>query len=140
MVNIEEYIRAGNALLDKLYAPSPGAHELCISSEHTVPFSVMDGFLSPGHAFLNRVLFLFSIAVWVGCLIISFERLHVQPWSSCLEYHEMMREAGKTIPGPHLNGEYIRPWISRAVVTDLMYEAGTLHEHLKTDGCGPMQF
>lgn len=53
LVKIEEYIRAGNALLDELYAPSPGAHELCNSSEHIVPFSVMDSFLSPGHSVLE---------------------------------------------------------------------------------------
>ena len=52
----------------------------------------------------------------------------------------MMKEAHKTIPGPHLNGAYIRPWICRAVVTDLMYEAGILHKHLQTDGFGPFQF
>ena len=140
LVKCTEYLCAGNALLDTLHPVSPGAHERCNSSEHIVPFSVMDSFLSLGHSIIESCLFLFSIAVWVGHLIISFEHLHVHPWSSCLEYQVMMRKACKTIPGPHLNGPYIRPWISRAVLTDLTYEAGTLHKHLTTDNCGPIQF
>lgn len=53
LVKIEEYICAGNALLDKLYAPSPGGHELCNNSDHVVPFSVRNSFLNPNQSILE---------------------------------------------------------------------------------------
>ena len=60
--------------------------------------------------------------------------------SSCKELVSIQRAADSLAGGPMMKPGYMMAWTVRAVVTDLIHEAGHLHRHLKTKGCGAFEF